>query len=289
MENSRYRAFLASVETGSFSKAAEQINYTPSGVCQLVNALEKEFGFQILTRGRHGVKPTSEGEMVLDVIRDMLHQEERLTQLSADINGLAVGEISVGSYSSVATHWLPAVIKEFQQMYPCIKIKLMEGIRQENEAWLESRQVDLAFISHGTFMPYDWIPLAEDPMVAILPADHPLAGAEAYPLENCQYERFIMPGKGNDEDVLAMFQKNHLAPKIAFSTLENFATLAMIEQGMGMSIMNDLITKRWQFSAVKLPLIPPQSITLGIAISSYKLASPAVRRFADFATQKLQK
>ena len=42
MENSRYKAFVASVETGSFSKAAEKINYTPSGVCQLVNALEKE-------------------------------------------------------------------------------------------------------------------------------------------------------------------------------------------------------------------------------------------------------
>ena len=218
----------------------------------------------------------------------MLHQEEELGQLTAMINGLAVGEIAIGSYSSVATHWLPPIIKDFQAAYPRIVIRLMEGIRQENIAWLESHQVDLAFCSYEDPMPYDYIPLAKDPMVAILPSDHPLAELPAYSLANCQHEKFIMPGKGQDEDVLAMFHRNHLSPRVSFSTLENFSTLAMIEQGMGMSIMNDLITRRWQFNAVKLPLDPPQYITLGIALPSLAQASPAVRRFVSYAKRRLQ-
>lgn len=287
MESSRCKAFAASVETGSFTKAAEKLNYTPSGVCQLVNALEKELGFTLLLRDKKGVKPTADGERILVVIRDYLQQEERLLQMASEINGLATGTITIGAYSSIATHWLPAVIKGFQEAYPKIEIHLMEGIRQENESWLANKIVDFAFYSYQEPMDYEWIPLARDPMIAVLPTNHPMAHQEAYPLENCQYEKFIMPALGKDDDVAAMFKRNHITPQIAFSTLENFATLAMIEQGMGMSVMNDLITRNWQCDVVKLPLDPPQYIELGIAIPSLRNASPAVRRFIDYAVKRL--
>ena len=78
-----------------------------------------------------------------------------------------------------------------------------------------------------------------------------------------------MPALGQDDDVTALFRRHHLSPQIAFTTLENFAATALIEQGMGMSIMNSLITQRWQFHVAKLPLSPPQSITLGIACLLY--------------------
>ncbi len=107
MENARYRAFAVSVEMGSFSRAAEKMNYTPAGVCQLVNALEKELGFPLLTRDKKGVRPTADGEKILVVIRDLLHQEDRLSQLAAEINGLAMGRIVIGAYPSIATQWLP--------------------------------------------------------------------------------------------------------------------------------------------------------------------------------------
>lgn len=287
MENSRYRAFVASVETGSFSKAAEKINYTPSGVCQLVNALEKELGFPLLTRDKKGVRPTADGEVVLLAVRDLLQQEDRLNQISAEIRGLNIGNITISAYSSIATHWLPGVIKNFQEAYPNISIRMMEGIRQENIKWLEEKVVDLAFCSYEEPMEYDWIPLAEDPMLAVLPVGHPLAHSEAYPLANCQYEKFIMPALGHDDDVTELFRRHRLSPQIVFTTLENFAAMAMIEQGMGISIMNRLITQRWQFDVVKLPLDPPQSITLGIAIPSLRQASPAVKRFVNYAVQRL--
>ena len=289
MENSRYKAFVASVETGSFSKAAEKINYTPSGVCQLVNALEKELGFPLLIRDKKGVRPTSDGETVLLAVRDLLQQEDRLSQIAAEIRGLNIGNITISAYSSIATHWLPSVIKNFQEAYPRIHIRMMEGIRQENIKWLEEKVVDLAFCSYEEPMEYDWIPLAEDPMVAVLPADHPLAHSPSYPLANCQYEKFIMPALGQDDDVTALFRRHHLSPQIAFTTLENFAATALIEQGMGMSIMNSLITQRWQFHVAKLPLSPPQSITLGIALPSLRQASPAVKRFVNYAVQRLDK
>ena len=177
METARCRAFLAAAETGSFSKAAEALSYTPSGVNQLVSALEKEFGFPLFRRNTKGVSLTENGELLLPVIRKFLRQEDRIFELSAEMNGLLIGSVNIAAYSSIATHWLPAVISAFQRDYPQIHINLLEGIWQEVSQWLDDRVADIGFLSYQENMPYDWIPLAEDPMLALLPRNHPLADA----------------------------------------------------------------------------------------------------------------
>ena len=99
MYNHQLDTFIQVADAGSFSKAAEKINYTPSGVCQLVNALEKELGFPLLIRDKKGVRPTSDGETVLLAVRDLLQQEDRLSQISAEIRGLNIGNITISAYS----------------------------------------------------------------------------------------------------------------------------------------------------------------------------------------------
>ncbi|CQR71391.1 HTH-type transcriptional regulator GltC [Sporomusa ovata DSM 2662] len=282
MESSRCKAFLASVENGSFSKAAEALNYTPSGVSQLVNAFEADIGFPLLIRDKKGVRPTNDGLRILAAVREFLMQEEYIFQLASEIKGLITGEITIGTYSSIATHLLPGLIKQFQTNFPDITIHIMEGIREEITRWLDNREIDIAFLSYKAPMEYKWISLYDDPMIAVLPPDHPLANQKAYPLEKCQEENFIMPGLGRDVDIIEMLQCNGLTPTIAFSTLENFTALAMIEQGLGMSIMNELITKNWKADIVYLPVDPLQVVSLGIAVHSLQKISPAAKRFVNY-------
>ncbi len=289
METARCRAFLAAAETGSFSKAAEALSYTPSGVNQLVTALEKELGFPVFRRNTKGVTLTENGEMLLPAVREFLRQEDRIFELSAEMNGLLIGSVTIAAYSSIATHWLPAVISAFQQDYPQIRIRLMEGIWQEVSKWLDDRAADIGFFSYQEGMPYEWIPLAEDPMLALLPKDHPLAGAEAYPLKECANDRFIMPALGCDDDVTALFAKNGIVPNVQFTTLESFSVMSMVEQGLGMSVMNQLITEKRICDVAKLPIDPPSQITLGIALHSKADISPAVRMFLKYAVRMLTK
>ena len=289
METARCRAFLAAAETGSFSKAAEALSYTPSGVNQLVTALEKELGFPVFRRNTKGVTLTENGELLLPTVREFLRQEDRIFELSAEMNGLLIGSVTIASYSSIATHWLPAVISAFQRDYPQIRIKLMEGIWQEVSKWLDDRAADIGFFSYQEGMPYEFIPLAEDPMMALLPKDHPLANAEVYPLENCATDRFIMPALGCDDDVEALFAKNGIEPNVQFTTLESFSVMSMVEQGLGMSVMNKLITEKRVCDIAMLPVDPPASITLGIALHSRADLSPAVRRFLKYAVRMLTK
>ena len=287
METARCRAFLAAAETGSFSRAAEVLRYTPSGVNQLVSALEKEVGFSLFSRSTKGVALTANGQLLLPVIREILHQEDRLFELSAQMNGLLIGTVTIAAYSSIATHWLPEVIKEFKTEYPHINIMLMEGIRQEIDGWLEEKRIDVAFTTYKEPMEYEWIPLREDRMLAVLPPDHPRAGDKTYPLSACVDEKFIMPALGRDADVADMMERNNITPNIIYTTLEDFAALAMIEQGMGMSVMNELITLNWQCNVVKIPVYPPEKITMGIAMHSLKKSPPAVKKFVDCAVRML--
>lgn len=289
METARCRAFLAAAETGSFSRAAEVLRYTPSGVNQLVSALEKEVGFSLFSRSTKGVALTANGQLLLPVIREILHQEDRLFELSAQMNGLLIGTVTIAAYSSIATHWLPAVIRAFQQDYPHVEIKLMEGIWQEVSQWLEERTADIGFLSYQENMPFEWIPLAEDPMLALLPPDHPLAGEAAYPLINCQEDPFIMPALGCDDDVEALFRRNGIKPRIHFTTLESFSAMSMVEQGLGICVMNRLITEKYICNVVKLPLDPPAQITMGVALHSKVDVSPAVKMFLKYAVRMLTK
>ena len=288
METSRYRAFIKAVDLGSFSKAAKELAYTPSGVSQLISALEKDVGFSVLERTRSGVKPTENGKRILPIARAIIQEEDRLFQMSAELKGLSVGSVTIGSYPSVASHWLPKVLKAFREQFPNIEIRVMEGIHQEISEWLDNKEVDFGFMSYDPRTTYDWIPLAHDPMIAVLPANHPLANEKFYPLEECSNEDFIMPGKGQDIDTLGVLSRHDLHPRIAYETIETAATLGMIEAGMGITITNSLSTEKYDFKVSKVPIEPSEAILVGIAIPDKNTCAPAARHFIEFATKRLQ-
>ncbi len=288
MESSRCKAFLAAAECGSLTRAAEKLNYTASGVSQLISAMESEFGFLLLKRTTRGVVLTAEGERMLPAVRAFLSQENRMHELAANINGLDIGLINIAAYSSIATHWLPKVIADFKKKYPNININLMEGVRQEVLKWIEEGRADIGLLSGGDDIDYDWIPLADDPMIAVLPKDHPLADAKEFPLDRCEQEEFIMPAMGKDEDVMKMLNKYDIVPNIVYSTNESFSAWALIENGLGISITNELLMHGWDCDVAKIPVSPPEKITLGMILPSVKHASPAVKRFVKYAVGELK-
>ena len=289
MDTKKLEALAAAVEHGSFTRAAEALGYTQSGMTHMMNSLERDIGFPVLLRGRAGVRLTPAGERIYPLIRQVLSASQALDREVALINSHKEDTIRVAAYSSIATHWLPAVIRDFQENYPHVEIKLMEGIWQEVSQWLEERTADIGFLSYQENMPFEWIPLAEDPMLALLPRDHPLAGADCYPLKRCEQDSFIMPALGCDDDVEALFARNHVDPNIRYTTIENFSAMSMVEQGLGVSVMNKLITEKRICDVAMIPIDPPASITLGAALHSRADASPAVKMFLKYAVRMLTK
>ena len=282
MDLKKYDILLKSIDYGSFSRVAEELDYTPSAISHMMNNLDKEFGFPLLIRSYSGVKPTENCLHILPILRELIKWDNQLDQVASEIRGLETGSVTIGTYASVSIHWLPRIIKAFQSDYPHIKIQIIEGVRQELENWLDENRVDFCVYSYQSHIKRDWIPLKEDPMVAVLPPDHPYADKSVFPISACEGESFIMPALGQDYDTIQLLQNFNISPKISFSTRDNRSTISMIECGLGISIMNELITKGMITNAVKIPLDPPRHITMSIALPSLEKASPATRKFINY-------
>ena len=116
----KYMAFVAAVEYGSFTKAAQVLSYSQSGISRMIKDLESEWRVALLERSKTGVRLTSDGMKLLPHAKRVCEEYRKLQMEVDDLNGVQSGIIRIGTFSSVATHWLPNIIREFQKDYPNI-------------------------------------------------------------------------------------------------------------------------------------------------------------------------
>ena len=177
METARLKAFIEAAEKGSIKAAADSLGYTPSAISQLVKALEKELGLTLFKRSQKGVAMTAEGEELAPLVRSYLAREDEIYRLASELNGVTTGKLTIATYPSVAVAWLPEIVRSFKNDYPGIQISIMESIRSDIFRHFEQNEADIAFLAYSEPMPYEWIPLAEENVIAALPEDHELASA----------------------------------------------------------------------------------------------------------------
>lgn len=278
----RYEAFVKAAELGSFTRAAETLSYTQSGVSRMIGELERAWGVRLLARSRAGVRLTSEGERLIEPVRRVCAEQRRLEDLVADLNGLQAGLIRIGTLSSMATHWLPGIVRAFQCDYPNIDYELLLGDYLEIEQWVLDGRVDCGFLRlpahahlHTTF-------LARDRMMAVLPEGHPLAALERVPLARLAAEPFLLLQKGDNDEILRMFRAQGLAPDVRFTTWDDYAIMSMAENGLGVSILPELILRRCPYRIVLRELDPPAWRDIGLAVRSQDALPLAVERFLRY-------
>lgn len=282
MSISKFETLAKVCELGSLTKAAEALGCTQSAVSHTINSLEEQFGFAILTRSRAGVKLTDDGQRIMPSVRGMLNYYEQLNQTVSAIRGLDFGTVRIGAFTSVAVHWLPGVIKEFQRDYPNVDIKLLNGDYHDVEKWIMEGSVDLAFVNLPANLNCECIALMEDRLLAILPPDHKFASYPKFPLVECETEAFITLLETSNHDANKALSAAGIKPNIKFSTKDDYAIIAMVEQGLGISIMPELLLRGRHDNVAVKELVPPSKRTIGLAIGEASSQSPATRKFADY-------
>ncbi|EKN68272.1 LysR family transcriptional regulator [Schinkia azotoformans] len=282
MSINKYKVFKKVVELGSLTKAAEALGFTQSGVSHLINSLEDDVGFLLLSRNRSGVKLTENGEMILKTVSEILKWNEHLEQQVAAIHGIELGTIHIGTFTSVSVNWLPGIIKDFQHDYPNISVNFIEGDYREIEDWIADGKIDCGFLSLPTRDAFDVIPLAKDQMLVLLPIDHPLSTKSVLSLADIMEEPFIMQRKGGDDDINRVIEGTPFKPKIKYTVADDYAIMAMVEKGLGISILPELVLRGQQRKIRLIGLKEPKYRSLGIAVNSMKHVSPATKRFLDY-------
>ena len=115
MDTKKWEALLAAVELGSFTRAAERLGCTQSGLTHMMHALEKEAGLPLLIRDRYGVRLTPAGERLLPAIRELQQAGRRLENQILQVSSMKKENIRVAAYSSICMHWLPPIVSKFRR------------------------------------------------------------------------------------------------------------------------------------------------------------------------------
>lgn len=278
----KYEAFVKAAELGSFTRAAEALSYTQSGVSRMIGELERDWGVRLLARNRAGVRLTSEGERLIDQVRRVCAEQRKLEALAGELNGLQTGLIRIGTLSSMATHWLPAIVRRFQQDYPDIDYELLLGDYLEIEQWVLDGRVDCAFVRLPVHARLQTTFLARDRMLAVLPEGHPLAQLDRVPFASLAEEPFLLLQKGANDEILQLFRAEGVTPDVRFTTWDDYAIMSMVENGLGASILPELILRRCPYRIELRELDPPAWRDIGVAVRSRDELPLAVERFLEY-------
>lgn len=278
----KYLVFVKTVEYGSFTKTAEVLNYSQSGVSRMIGDLEREWRVSLLERSRSGVRLTSDGLKLLPFAQNLCREYERLQAQVEELNGLQSGLIRIGTFSSVATHWLPGIIRAFQKDYPNIDYELLLGDYTEIEAWIAEGRVDCGFLRLPTQGDFETVFLERDRLLAVLPENHPLADCARVPVRALRDYPFLLLEKGAKSEISELFAACGVTPKVRFTTWDDYAVMSMVESGLGIGVLPELILRRAPYRLVIRELEPPAHRGIGFALRDKKTAPLAVKRFLDY-------
>ena len=278
----KYLAFIKTVERGSFTRAAQELDYAQSSISKMVADLENEWGMTLLERSKNGVCLTSAGEQVLPFLRKVLNDHQELEGQICRMNGLETGVVRIGTFASVAINWLPNIFAALQKDYPGIEYEMLLGDYDEVEQWIKEGRVDCGFLRIPTRIQFDTILLKQDEYKVVLPAGHYLAERETVAIEELNGLPFLLLEHGGKTEVSDLLESFRVQPDIHFTTWEDFAIMAMVERGMGVSILPDMILQRIPYRVEIRSLQSPYYRSIGLAIKNQKHITPAVKRFIDY-------
>lgn len=284
MDIKKYEVFVRTVEKSSLTKAAEEFGLTQSGVSHIIASMEDELGLPLLKRSRTGVRLTPEGEKVMPFILNIVEQERMLKQAAAELHSMENGIIRIGTFTSVATHWLPAMMMSFQNIYPKIKFQLFNGDYYDVEQWLDSGVVDIAFTAMADETKRKSIPLYKDELMAVLPPNNPLCASKVCRAEDLANEPFIALLESSNHDARSVLDAANVKPDIRYRIKDDYAVIAMVRQGLGVSIMPSLLLYGNNEGVELRHIDPPASRTIAIAFSAGDVG-PAACKFAEFAME----
>ena len=283
----RYRALIETINRGSITAAAEAMGYTQPGVSRMLRSLEEEWGIRLLDRGRKGIVATDEARRLYPRCMAILEMQGVLDQSVAQIKGSIVGTIRIGGYFSVLMTWIPDLLKLLHSTYPGLEFQVFEGNAEEQFQMLQNNTIDVGFLSSSAPEDYEFIPLCRDPIVVIMPDDHPLTAFQKIAPENLTNYPFLIKPEHAYGTLRELLHNQPGMTDSGFSVKTDNALLGFVRKGMGIGVVGEMVTK------IGAPVTyrhfdPPYYRTVGMAVPHWKPLTPALQTFLREACRLYQ-
>ena len=248
MELRHLRYFVAVAEELSFTRAAERLHIGQPPLSHQIQMLEAEVGALLLERSKRWVRLTEAGKLFLDDARRVLALSEQAVQTARRAERGEAGELRVGfTYSTPLTPLFATVINRYRQRYPGVTLTLVERSTLAQIDAIAGREMDLGLVRP----PESALPagvvvteLRRDPLVLVLPLDHPLATKAEVTIRDLQGQAMVMypktAGTGIHPQIYRLCREAGFEPTIAMEAGEASTISGLVAAGCGISVLGDV-------------------------------------------------
>ena len=276
-----YKVFLEVADSGSFVRASEKLNLSPSAVSHAVKALENEFGFSLFNRNRAGAVLTGSGQRVIPYVRSLIKLQNNLEQEVNIINHFDVGAVRIAMFSSVASNWFIRILHDFKEKNPGIDVIFQQGDYADILRWLENGDVDMAFTTDELAKDHNFTPLKKDPLICVTAGDYvPLNFMSVTP-EDLRNNHLIINKECEEYDAKDFLEKNKLHPSAYYETVTHQTLFAMVREGMGICLIPELVANAAPQGVRKYPIAGNPSRMIGLTYSDPAAISPAAKLLTE--------
>jgi DNA-binding transcriptional LysR family regulator len=272
-----YEAFVAIAERGSFAAAAHQLNLSPSAVSHALASFEQELGFTLFVRNRSGVRLTAGGQALLPIAREVLQCNDKLRQQASKLLGLEAGTVRIGAFSSVSVAWLPNIIRSFIDLYPKIEVAIEQGGYDDVAEWIIKSQVDLGFIILPAPPGLDVTPLYADPLVCIAPPGFAPKSKAYITIPELADHNVVLQREDYGKETQQVLAKHKISIRSSARAIDDAAIIAIVESGLGISVMPQLALLSYRSTVQAFPFYPPESRVIVLASLSPEGLAPAAK------------
>ncbi|MBO8140792.1 MAG: LysR family transcriptional regulator [Firmicutes bacterium] len=290
MELRQLRYFLALAQHLHFARAAESLHIAQPSLSQQIRALEDELGVTLFERSKRHVALTADGEALLPYARQMVALAEDARAELAERGRLRRGRVRLGTTPTLGGHLLPRLISGFFELYPGLELTITEDGSDRLARGLEEGRLDLALLveePHGSVIGLE--PLFEEPIVAVLPGGHPLAGQEAIRLEDLRHDGFILCREGYHLRSLTLdaCRRAGFTPRVAVSGTDVDTALRFVQSGLGVALVPEMAAADWPGVCRAVLRDPPLFRTIALAWNSRRYLSRAAAALQEYLRRNL--
>lgn len=284
LDVAKLRLLRAVIATGSVRATATSLGYTPSAVSQQLTALQRETGLRLFDRVGRGIEPTSAGRTLAAEAEHVFTALASLDGVVDDLRAGRVGSLSIGYFASAGATWLPLVVAALQHEFPELRLDLrMTEFRDGIELPDIDLFVDAPGIEHAAQA--DIHPLVDDPFVAVVRDDDPLADRSEVPLAELADRRWV----DNDlqrgacrQVMLDTCAEAGFSPQFAVETHDYRTAFPFVATGIGITVVPCLGVVDLPAGLTTVRLVSPEPVR-HIAVSVKKAVAdhPAAIRALD--------
>lgn len=289
------RAMVALADLRHFSLAAERCHITQSALSQMIGKLENTLDLRLIDRDRRRVSLTPEGERFAATARNVLLELEEITQDLGDHSKMRKGRVAISSLPSMASHWLPPVIRAFRAKYPQIEFHLSDANPDRSFEQVRQRLVDFAITGSGPNMVgFQSRLLFEEPFVLVCHKDHPLSRKKNLRLEDLAGHSYIrLTHWSSVGQILQKALLNIELQDAGFDASQLSTVAGLVAHNLGVSLVPRAAIPYFDRDVVQAISLPDPELAMPIHLvwRAGSILGPAAAAFVDMlpkSTEMLQ-